>query len=127
MRISHRLVRCNRDDRLAIWSAHALRLSRFVGTATAASDPGSGPTNVPTVRQGVNAGWRLDLLFAYFPHCGASLGIVSGQQNLASCCSAPDVRATRVRTLSRMSELRTLVEQAIEVGRAIFGDVVKQA
>jgi len=26
-----------------------------------------------------------------------------------------------------MSELRTLVAQAIEVGRAIFGDVVKQA
>jgi hypothetical protein len=28
----------------------------------------------------VNAGWRLDLLFAYCPHCGASLGIVSEQQ-----------------------------------------------
>jgi hypothetical protein len=28
----------------------------------------------------VNAGWRLDLLFAYCPHCGASLGIVSELQ-----------------------------------------------
>jgi hypothetical protein len=55
-------------------------VSLFVGTATAASDPRSGSANVPTVRKGVNAGWRLDLLFAYCPHCGASLGIVSEQQ-----------------------------------------------
>jgi len=32
------------------------------------------------LRRHVNAGWRLDLLFAHCPHCGASLGIVSEQQ-----------------------------------------------
>jgi hypothetical protein len=34
VRISRRLVRRKRGDRLAIWRAHARRLSRFVGTAT---------------------------------------------------------------------------------------------
>jgi hypothetical protein len=66
--------------RPCVTSSTWARLSRFVGTATAASDPRSGSANIPTVRKGVKAGWRLDLLFAYCPHRGASLGIVSQQQ-----------------------------------------------
>jgi hypothetical protein len=42
--------------------------------------PQIGVRECPGRPQGVNVGWRLDLLFAYCPHCGASLGIVSAQQ-----------------------------------------------